>query len=238
MKTIKFTCILLLTLCTISACNSIQSGEDVIKAMHDKYEGQWYPHLTFAQNVYFYKGDTIQREQIWWEAITLGEGLIIKFDSISSDAGYLFRNDSLYVYNQGAIVNRGPRVHDALELGFNVYGQPADTTISKLKSAGFDFSKLDEDERYYIIGDPTKKQVWIEKERLLFYKIKTTAPNGMTSGVEFHKYEKLGKTWISPEVLFFNNGKMTMKETYFDMKIPDSLPSDLFSKEGFQAKTW
>ncbi len=206
--------------------------------MHSKYEGQWYPHLTFAQNVYFYQGDTIQREQIWHEAITMSEGLLIKFDSISSGNGYLFRNDSLYVFSQGKNVNRGPRVHEALELGFNVYTQPVAITVSKLREAGLDFSILAEDDDYYILGDAKKKQVWIEKERLLFYKIKTTAENGNTSSVEFLKYEPLGKTWISPEVLFYSNENLTMRETYFDMKIPDALPSDLFSKERFQAKTW
>jgi len=215
----------------------VKSAEDVIKKMEAEYHGKWYPHMTFRQATSFYKGDSLQRQQTWYEAATIGEGLIIKFDSIPSGSGLLFKNDTMYVYQMGKLVQQSFRVHDILELGFNVYKQAPELSIKKLKTAGIDFDFFDQTERHYLLGNPAVKQAFIEKERMVFTKI--ISINGeKTSRIEFNNYQQLGEGWIAPEVLFFTNDTMTVKEEYFDIKMPETLPGNLFDASRFSEVVW
>ena len=127
----------LLLVVTQSCTKQIENAEDVIKQMHAAYEGKWYKNMTFRQETSFYAGDSLQRQQTWYEAAKIGEGLVIKFDSINSGNGYIFKKDSMYIYNNDKLVNSAPRVHDILELGFNIYRQKPNTTIQKLKKYDF-----------------------------------------------------------------------------------------------------
>jgi len=222
---------------TQSCIKQIENAEDVIKQMHATYEGKWYKNMTFRQETSFYAGDSLQRQQTWYEAAKIGEGLVIKFDSINSGNGYIFKKDSMYIYNNDKLVNSAPRVHDILELGFNIYRQEPSTTIEKLKKAGLDFTFFGESDTHYLIGDAKNKQAFIEKERLLFSKI-ISIQGVNTSRIEFNKYEPLGDAWISPEVLFFANDKMTMKEVYFDIEAPETLPEHTYAGGPFSAVVW
>lgn len=229
--------IIFLTVSFFQSCINVIDGEAVISLMHANYKGKWYPNVTFEQKAMIYNNDTLVSEQIWLEALKMGEGLTIKFDSISSDNGYIFKNDSIYVFKDGVAVGKRKRVHDILELGFNVYKQPVEITIEKLKKADLDFSYLEQNDDYYIIGNPEIKRVWIEKERLLFYKIESKNENGDISKIEFNKYEPLGDGWIAPEVIFYINGKMTFIEEYFNIQLPDSLPN-ILDTQSFKRIKW
>lgn len=73
--------------------------------------------------------------------------------------------------------------------------------------------------------------------RLLFTKIESTLPNGNISTIEFNKYEKLGNGWIAPEVLFFNNQGLTMREEYYDISLSIE-PRNLFKTDSFKTIKW
>lgn len=214
------------------------SAQQVIEAMYNKYKGQWYSNLTFVQKTSFYTNEELQREETWFEAMQIPEALIIKFGSLDSGNGMIFKNDSMQVFRDGAIANNLRRVHDILVLGFTVYADSPEESVTKLKEAGYDFSFLTETDQHYIIGDPSSKQAWIEKERLLFTKSKTTNPDGSESVIEFNKYEKLGKAWIAPEVVFYRNDQVVMKEEYYDMRIPKKLNKKIFDSSKFKDSKW
>lgn len=220
------------------SCTKPIDGEGIIELMHNTYKDKWYKNLKFEQEAIFYANDTVAYKQIWHEVLKVGEGLAIKFDSINSGSGYVFKNDSMFVYKNNELVGKRKRVHEILELGFNIYGQTVSNTIQKLNSSGLDFSLLEDTEDYYIIGNPDKMKVWIEKERMVFYKIETKNKNGAISKIEFNKYEKLGEGWIAPEVIFYSNNKITLKEIYFNIQLPETLPNNLFHVSDFESTIW
>ncbi|WP_420388297.1 hypothetical protein [Roseivirga sp.] len=214
------------------------SAKEVIEAMYNKYKGQWYTNLTFVQKTSFYSNEELQREETWFEAMKIPEALIIKFESLDSGNGMIFKNDSMQVFRNGVMANSMRRVHDILVLGFTVYADSPEKSIARLEEAGYDFSSLTETDQYYIIGDPSSKQAWIEKERLLFTKSKSINPDGSESVTEFNKYEKLGKAWIAPEVVFYRNNQMVMKEEYYEMSIAKKLDMKIFNSSKFKDSTW
>lgn len=220
------------------AQSTAEAGEDVIQKMFEKYSGKWYENLTFKQKTSFYKEGQLNKTETWYEAMKIPLGLIVKTGSIDGGNGFIFKNDSMLVYQNNQLVQQLSRVHDLLVLGFSVYFDSPEETIKKLQSTGLDFSYFDETDSHFILGKPDQKQVWVEKERLLFTKIESTLPNGTVSTIEFNKYEKLGNSWIAPEVLFFNNRELTMKEEYYDIELPTSLSQDLFNASDFKSLVW
>lgn len=218
---------------TVDAQNIIDS-ETLLKAMYKKYNKKWYKNLTFTQKTTFYNAqDEIAKEETWYEALKMPEGLIVKIGSPDAGNGFVFRQDSMYQFKDGALAGKMRRQHELLILGFSVYFDDPETTLNKLTEAGIDLGYFDADYQYYIIGNPETKQAWIERSRLVFTKMESTMPNGNKSQVFFNKYQKQGKAWVAPEVLFYNNGKMVMKEEYTDMRFPKELDSKLFDVNSF-----
>ena len=234
---LKIIMLILVVLAQFQSYSQINNASDVIKKMKSHYSNEWYSNFTFKQKTSFYSKGALQKEETWYEAGIIGRGLVIKIGSKNKGNGYMFKNDSMYVFREGALVNKSPIIHDILELGFNVYGQDAQNTIDKLTSSGIDFSHFKETDAYYKIGNPAIKQAWIEKKRLLFSKI-ISIENGAKNRIEFNKYQKLAKGWIAPEVLFYTNGVLTLKEEYFDVETPKKLPKKLFKIDDFKSIYW
>jgi hypothetical protein len=218
--------------------SQINSSRELIKSMKSRYSNKWYPNLTFKQKTSFYQNDTLQREETWYEAMKMPEGLVVKIGSMSSGNGFVFKKDSMFVFRDGIAVNKMKRVHDLLILGFSVYFDVPKETIDKLKFSGFDLSYFKDSGDFYLIGNPDKKQACIEKKRLLFSKIESIGPHGGKLITEFNNYQKLGKAWIAPEVLFYRNGQLYMKEEYYDINIPKKLPDNLFNINEFESISW
>jgi hypothetical protein len=229
--------ILLVFSSSVQANAQVSSSLDVITSMHDRYKKKWYANLTFVQKTSYYKEGNFLTEETWYEAMKMPEGLIIKFDSLSSASGMIFKNDTMSVFRNGELVNSNRRVHDLLVLGFSVYFDPVATTLQKLEEAEFDTSSFNEEENHYVIGHPSSKQAWISKDKLLFTRLEKANSDGSRSVIEFNKYEKLGKAWIAPEVIFSRDGIMTMKEEYRNIATPKKL-LNLFNQQKFQDITW
>jgi len=226
----------------ISAKQELKSGDDLVHKMYDKYHTKWYKNLTFKQRTIFYKNNEQVREELWHEAMQIPEGLIIKFGKIKEGNGLLFKNDTMTVFQNGEKTSQSRRVHDLLVLGFSIYSDKPEVTISKLKEVGFDLTKIKTEKidgnTYYVVGDPAKKRFWIEAKNLLFTKVETHNSNGSISITEFKDYEKLKKGWIAPIVNFYLNGEITMKEIYYDIKVPKGLPKNLLEEASFKKMTW
>ena len=212
-------------------------GHELIRVMHDRYSQDWYETLTFEQEVIEYRA-TGTDTSTWYEAMKIPGLLRIDMNAPSSGNGYIFRNDSLYVLEGGDITSARPTLHPLLLLGFDVYRMPPVELSVRLDSLGFDLSILTdgmwEGKEVYVVGaapgETGKAQFWIEKERLVFVRmLQPAGPDGNgTSEVQFNKYEPLGNAWISPEVVFFFNGTMTMIERYANMRVGDDLDEALF----------
>lgn len=245
MKIIIFSVLLVVLSCT----NNIITGKDVIEKMHHKYNQTWYKTLTFNQKTIWYKQDgSEQRTQVWLEALKMPGNLIIKFDSISSGTGILFKNDKMYQFNNGTLAGSVDRKHELLILGFDVYFDKVQNTMDKLKDLKFDLNYTYEDKidgrEVYVVGqnqktDSLMNHFVIDKERLVFLYLKKLNPrNNSINKTVFTDYEKFDGGWVGKEVNFYINDQLFLKEIYRDVKINMNLSDDLFSEEKFKEAMW
>ena len=209
-----------------------QDGEALIRQMHDRYAGKWYRTLTFVQKTTHEDGSI----ETWYEALQFPGLLRIDIAPIDSSNVLLFRHDSIYVIRGGQNRPARPLVHPLMVLGFDVYFDPPETTIGKLKGLGFDLSTMREDtwqgRPVYVVGaaagDTTSNQFWVDKERLVFVRSLQPGQGGAIMETQFNKYQRLGEGWVSPEVLFYRNGVIVTREEYSDMRGDVPLPASLF----------
>ena len=221
------------------------NGEALIRAMHDKYKGKWYRTLTFVQTTIDMRKNT---RETWYEAARIPGILRIDIAPIDSGKTILFRNDSIYQFEGGALKGSGPFVHPLMVLGFDVYLDPPEKTLARLKGVGFDLSSIREDtwqgRPVYVVGaakgDTTTKQFWIDRDRLVFVRMLETSRSGSGALVEtlFNKYEPLGQGWISVEVKFNVNGSTVTQEEYADVKGDPTLPEELFDPSRYGRPGW
>lgn len=230
--------ILLTALLVPIPTGSIQTGEDVIRAMHARYEGKWYRTLTFVQRAIF----PGRPEEEWWEAALIPGRLRIDIAPVDSGRTFVYREDSTFSFNRGELV-RAAADHNILAiLGFDVYAQAPERTIALVRGEGFDLTAPAQEETWqgkaaYVLGTGAHR-IWIEKDRLLFLKVVEPGPNGTSTEISFNKYEKLGGGWIGTEVLFLRDGKEYFREIYRDWKINPAVTDELFQVPPWRRAAW
>ncbi|PIW04542.1 MAG: hypothetical protein COW40_09055 [Cytophagales bacterium CG17_big_fil_post_rev_8_21_14_2_50_40_13] len=221
-------------------------GLSLLKKMSKRYDGKWYKSVSFEQKTTRYSEDgSISAVNTWYEAMELPSNLAIKFDDMDKGNGLLFRNDSIYQFNDGQIAGSRVMYHPLLILGFSVYSQPVEKTEAALITLGFDLNKAYQRDyngkQVYVVGalegDETSNQFWIEKDRLLFVKMIQNFGENRIQEVFFDKYEALGGGWIAPEVRFYMNGKMTLLEEYTKIETPN-LNAEIFDPKRFIEAKW
>ena len=221
---------------------SPRNGEDLVREMHDRYAGKWYRTLTFVQKTTYPVG----KVETWYEAAKLPGNIRIDIAPLDSGKAILFRSDTIYQVEGGKVGPGRAFVHPLLVLGFDVYLDPADKTISKLKGLKFDLTKIHSDtwqgKPVYVVGadsgDASSAQFWVDQQNLLFVRMLRPTPQGGVSESQFNKYVKVGQAWLSPEVLFFVNGKAGNREEYRDWKTNVSFQANLFDPTNFTRAEW
>lgn len=230
--------------CTVS--HAPNNGKDVIKAMHEAYNSEWYPYLTFTQITRFFDEEGIeQHSQTWYEAMEVPGKLAIKFDSRESGDGVLFRDGKQYTFKDSLKAEEVERVHNLLVLGFDVFKQSPDTTI-KILSDEFDLNAMYSDswkgKDVYVVGvnepDTTIPQFWIDKEHLYFVKEYISCKDCAILEVQFNDYRKLEKGWVAAEVVYKKDGIIRTHEKYIDIELPDSINSAIFDPMKFAEAKW
>lgn len=232
------------TLAHAAAPPQPRTGQDVVRAMHDKYAGAWYPTVTFIQKVVWSDG---RPDQDWWEALKIPGRLRIDVGPIAAPPRtVIFRDEMRYDFDHGKPTRSARNPNLLLVLGFDVYGQPPEKTIKLLQEEGFDLSKVREDtwegHPAWVVGaeagDLTSKQFWIEKERLLFLRLIQKNQAGAVSDIRFTKYEPLGKGWLGTVVQFLTDGKETFREVYRDWRVNPDVVESLFDAEAWKRPAW
>lgn len=217
-----------------AAVVTVASGPELIKAMHDRYSNKWYRTITFTQKTTVALPSGGQIVQTWYEAAALPGSLRIDTD-LPSKGGVLYAKDSSYTFSAGKLVASAARLNDLLVLGFDVYTQPASRTEYVLEKEGFDLNKLHESEwqgrPVYVVGalrgDSTSKQFWVDRERLLFVRMRENGRQGHTD-TRFNYYERYGGGWVATEVVQLVNGKRRLMEQYSGIKTDVPLSPELF----------
>lgn len=228
---------------TAARAQEMRDGSALLTAMHDRYQGGWYDSVVFKQKSITLNADGTNSTEIWDEALVLPGKLRIDKEPHSDGNGYLFADGALTVFEKGKGNGPRPYVHMLLVLGFDVYRQPAETTIKLVKDRGIDLAQIHEEtfdgEPMYVVGaaksDLKAKQFWVEKKRLLFVRLIEPDPKEPEKihDSRFRNYQKVGDGWLSERVEFWTDGKMTFREEYFDVKGNVKLAPELYDGSKF-----
>ena len=141
---LRLTLLIFLSL-TLAHAQDVRNGEDVLRAMHDRYAKSWYANLTFTQKSTTYNADGTTKVETWYEALELPAKLRIDIGPPKNGDGYLMVDGTLTILKEGRESGTRPLVNMLLVLGFDVYGQSPETTASVVKAEGYDLKKLHED---------------------------------------------------------------------------------------------
>ena len=234
---------------TVVPAPPIASGDALLEAMRQRYDGKWYRTLTFVQRtVQVPAGGGAERHSTWYEAVQAPGRLRIDTDS-TLRSGQLFANDSQYVVVNGQ-VRRAAAGHNVLQvLAFDVYTQPTARTAAVLRELGFPNGPVREDtwqgRPAWVVGgrsgDLHAHQYWIDKERLVFVRLLQPFPGDTTQTFEvrFNKYRPLAGGWIAPEVEAFVGTRRILFEEYDDVRANVDLDPGLFDPRQYaSARHW
>ena len=240
---------LLIPLVLIGNVAAPKSGQELVRQMHAKYAGTWYRNITFVQKTTF----PDRPSETWYEAGTIPGKLRIDIAPLDSMNAFMFLGDSTIVFKGGKRVAAYQDRNLLMTLGFDVYGQPPETTIDQLQAQSIDLSKIREDTwngaKVWVVGagkgDTTSNQFWIEQNRLVFLRLiqghknqkEPSAPPNMLD-ITFENYQPLGKTWVAPKCIIKVNGKEVQREEYSDIRADVKLQPDLYDAETYRKATW
>lgn len=245
MRNFKILFLFLLIAATVTTTTAkIKTGEDLIRAMHKKYDGKWYKTLTFVQKNTAYKKDGTTENSTWYEAMNAPGRLRIDFAPLDKGDGAIYADNMQYSFKDGKLADTRPLVHSLLVLGFDVYLQPVETTVQQLKDLKFDLSVLHEDKwegkDVYVVGakqgDAKSSQFWIDKKSLLFVRMVESVGKNKDhlQEVQFNKYQKVESGgWVAAEVVFMIDGKRNWLEEYTDIQTNVPLDKNLFDPQSW-----
>jgi len=224
-----------------SAPAPVTSGEGLLRAMHDRYDGRWYRTLSFTQKTTFSPPGQAQRVEMWKEYAMLPGRLRIERGAAADGRGVIYSGDSTFVIQGGRVVRRDASRNALLILGFDVYAQPPERTAAVLREEGFALEpvRMDtwEGRPVYVVGAPAgdlrRKQFWVDAERLVFVRMLEPAASDTshTEDVRFTRYQPAGGGWIAAEVEIVVNGTRVFHEEYSDIRTDEPLDAALWIPE-------
>ncbi len=247
-KTACFALAGVLALAMSAQAQEIRNGEALLRAMHDRYQNNWYETLTFTQNSITHKPDGTTSSETWHEAMLLPGKLRVDIGPPSDGNGTIFADGTVTSFKDGKPVKSQPLTHMLLVLGFDVYKQPPEKTTEEAKQQGFDLTKLHEEtwqgEPVYVVGadkgDLKAKQFWIEKKRLLF--VRLIQPDrrdpAKTADSRFLDYRKLSPGWVAAKVEFYMDSNLVFSEEYSEIEANPKLNPAIFDPAQFSTQHW
>jgi outer membrane lipoprotein-sorting protein len=242
--------ILCLALSVVPAAyaSKIKTTQDLIQTMQKKYGKSWYRTATFVQKTTESQKDGTKKVSTWYEALSVPGSLRIDFTPVKDGNGILFTNSKIYSFKDGKMESSRTFVHPLMILGFDVYKLQLAKVVEALKGLKFDLSILREDtwqgRAVYIVGakqgDLHSPQFWIDKQHLYFVRmLRPAGKDGLqTQETQFNKYQRLGRGWMAPEVIFIVDGQTLTTEEYFDMRADVPLDSRLFDPQYWTTVHW
>jgi hypothetical protein len=222
------------------------AGEQAIRAIHKRWNGNTYRTLTFVQTTEF---GGARAPETWFESMK-APGLL-RIDIAPGDSTarmMLFRNDSIYQGRAGRQVVGRPYVHPLMVLFTDISSSDPAVTIDKVAKMGFDLTKSRDDvfmgKPVTVIGagagDSTSSQFWIEKDRQLVVRIieKERQPGTGVSDTRVLQYARAGKGWVEQEIVFYAGGKLQQRELYNEIKADVSLDDAIFQPRLENVPAW
>lgn len=215
------------------------NGEVVIRAMHDKYAKTWYRTLSFTQKTTRRTPADTMVIETWRERAIVPGYLRIDIERTPANTSIVYGGDSLFVWRGDSTLTRAATRNILLVIGFDVYRQPPETTLAVLAAEHFPMMPVREDtwkgRPVYVIGaaagDLKSRQLWIDKDRLLF--MRAIEPDGRDStktvDMRFDNYVQVPSGWLSETVEIYRDGKLVQREEYSDARTNIPIDPKIFS---------
>lgn len=248
MNLVKPSLLLAVVALNLAQAQTIRNGEDLVRAMHDRYKDSWYQTVTFTQKSTTYKPDGTSSAETWYEAALLPGKLRIDIGPASDGKGYVFADGSVTVIKENKVVANVKDINMLLVLGFDVYRQDPEASIKVVKGEGYDLSKIREDswegKPAYVVGadkgDLKSKQFWVAKNTLLFVREIEPARDDASKldDIRFIHYQPLAGAWIAAGVEVYSDGKKVFSEDYSDIQANVRLEPAVFDPEKFSTTHW
>lgn len=229
------------------ACADNQQNADtsdhptIIHQMQAHWIGKWPAFRVFSQTVDFYQMDTIISKQVWHEWMALPGRLRIDFHEKNSGSGMLFRNDSVYYFQEGQLVGSEWKLHPLLILADDVFFEAPEVILAKLAVLGFDVSKTSENDSVFIAGiedvnDDSSAFFMVDKQNLWLRYVKYWEGD-ICFEVFMDDYFYTDGFPSEGRVSFYRDGQLVMVEKYFNVVVPAALEIELFSPGLWKVRT-
>ncbi len=229
-----------------STSPDVVTFRDIADSIYSRYYNTWFSSVTFSQYAIEYENELPADTQIWHETYLFPGRLIIKYDSINSGSGMLFRNDSMYDIINDTIIHADYIPHDLIILTMDMYKMKPDEFIPRISGLGYDTSAICtrnvNGNKVYIIGtrdtsDLKTRQFWIDAEDFRCFKVISPRDYGLRE-VEMSDFFTSEGKWIEQKVIFKTDGKTDMREEYFDIRFNTVNDSLIFYPDRFSEHKW
>ncbi len=223
----------------VTAGPALESSRDMIRAMHDRYAGNWYSSLRFAQSNTFYTQSGGEQKSRWIETLSVPGKLRIDFEPLSSKSGLLILNNRVTTFDNGKRVDTRRAIQGILTLTADVYAIPAEVTIRRLDSLKIDLDKFRTDKldkkRVYVVGadagDLESNQIWIDANRMLLVRLIQREKRGdrtIVTDTRVGGYKDIDGFPVAHEYVSMRDGKPYFREVYEDVRVNAELPPGIF----------
>src|SRR5512141_969249 len=219
---------------------AVASARDLIHEMHDRYSGNWYRTLRFAQTNTFYTQSGKEEKARWVENLSVPGRLRIDFEPLTSKSGLLILNNRVTTFDNGKRIDTRRSIQGILTLTSDVYAIPPSVTTRRLDSLAIDLDKSREDKldrkRVYVIGADNKddlesSQVWIDADRLLlvrFIQREKRGDRSIVTDTRIGGYKDVEGFPVAHEFVSLRDGKPYFREVYENVRVNETLPAAIF----------
>jgi len=225
------------------AAAQIGTPEQLLTAMHDRYDGKWYTTLSFTQKTTRNLPNDSVRVDTWREYGAVPGKLRIEMGDPAANNGAIYANDSVYGIRGGNVAVRRAQRNSLMVLGFDVYAQPVAKSAEILREEGFLPGTLRSDSwngrPAYVVSSDNEgghREFWVDAQSLLYVRSIEPIPgqNGAPArvlDVRFEDYKPYGGGWVAERVDIQVDGKTSQLEEYSDVKVNQTLSPDLWVPE-------
>jgi hypothetical protein len=205
---------------------SQQTGEDILKRMHEKYREGMCRNYTFSQRNSHYQNDTLIGPSVWHESVGLPDKFRIVFGDSAKGNMVLFRNDSVFRYRNNKVLKASSDSNNLLLVPGGMYYRDFNDVKRRLSSSGYDLSKSSERQwnkkKVWVVGagpeDDHSNQLWIDKDDLKVVRIIERLNEKEMMDMRFESHQKWCRGFVENKVSFRRNGLLEQVEEYYDLK--------------------
>lgn len=224
-----------------------KSAHDVVEAMYEVgHSGKWYKCIKYDQKLQFFNADSVVKTSNWKQLVLAPNYMQIRYENFDSYNGSIYRNDSVYDFQQGYESNARYFVHYILLLTSDIYYNSVKKSLYKLKDFGIDLTKINttswKNREVIIIGSNdltniSSSQVWIDKENL--YVVRTILNvGGRVQDTEFTDYQQFENYWVPTKLIFKSNGFTVIEMENYNISFPTAIDQSYFVLQNFKTLDW